>query len=142
MPLFLIVPVAAAISLSLAIFFFHAAATEWLPLFVDMASLGHGGVYVFAFGVYGSIFYAIVTMLGMATALCWTRRERAIKIAMVILLAPVALMLLPYTIEGINTAQFVVTFVLIVIPLVLTVVAQWFLLRLHLRRTGRALGES
>ncbi len=53
MPLFLMVPFAAAFSLGLAISVVYAA-TDWLPRFDEPASIGMGEV----FGILGSIFYA------------------------------------------------------------------------------------
>ena len=57
---------------------------------MNAASIGMGEV----FGILGSIFYAVVTMLVMGITLWRARSESAIWIAMLVLLAPIGAILL------------------------------------------------
>jgi hypothetical protein len=132
MPLLLMVPVAAALSLGAAITVVYGA-THWLPRFDDAASIGMGEVY----GILGSVFYAVVTMLVMGITLWSARTERAIWIAMLVLLAPIALILLIGIVQSgthINVARDGQGLLQFVVPVCLTVTVQWFLLRRTLRQ--------
>ena len=136
MPLFLMVPLAAALSLGAGMSVVYVA-THWLPRFDDAASVGMGEV----FGILGTMFYAVVTMLVMGITLWRARSERAIKIAMIILLAPIAVILLVGITQGgarIDLAREAQGLLQFIVPLCLTVVVQWYLLRRHLRQVGRA----
>jgi uncharacterized membrane protein len=133
MPLFLIVLLAGALSLGTAISVVYVA-THCLPRFDDAASIGMGEV----FGIFGSIFYAVVTMLVMGITLWRARSENAIWIAMLVLLAPIGAILLIGIAQGgasINLAREAQGLLQFVVPLCLTVIVQWFLLRRHLRQS-------
>jgi uncharacterized membrane protein YesL len=132
MPLFVMVPFAAALSLGAGIAVVYVA-THWLPPFDEPASIGMGEV----FGILGSILYAAVTMLVMGVTLWRARSERAIWIAMLVLLAPIgAILLIGLTQSGvrINLAREVQGLLQFIVPLCLTVMVQWFLLRRYLRQ--------
>ncbi len=132
MPLFVMVPFAAALSLGIAISVVYVA-THWLPPFDEPASIGMGEV----FGILGSIFYAAVTMLVISFTLWRTRSERAIWIATLVLLAPIGAILFIGIIQGgtsINLAREVQGLLQFIVPLCLTVMVQWFLLRRYLRQ--------
>jgi len=131
MRLILMVLIAGALSLGAAISVVYVA-THWLPAFDEAASIGMGEV----FGILGSIFYAVVTMLVMGITL-WRARS-AIWIAMLVLLAPIGAILLIGITQGgsrINLAREAQGMLQFIVPLVLTVVVQWFLLRRHLRQS-------
>lgn len=131
MPLLLMVLLAGAVSFGAGISLVYVA-THWLPRFDDAASVGMGEVY----GIVGTIFYAVVTMLVLGITLWRARSERAIKIAMWVLLAPIAVIVLigfgqvganfNLARDGQGALQFIV-------PICLTVTLQWYLLRHYLR---------
>lgn len=132
MRLFLMVLFAGALSLGAGIAVVYVA-THWLPRFDDAASVGMGEVY----GILGTIFYTVVTMLVMGITLWRTRSENAIWIAMLALLAPIAgILLIGITQSGasINLAREGQGLLQFIVPLCLTVMVQWFLLRRYLRQ--------
>lgn len=132
MRLFLMVLFAGALSLGAGIAVVYVA-THWLPRFDDAASVGMGEVY----GILGTIFYTVVTMLVMGITLWRTRSENAIWIAMLALLAPIAgILLIGMTQSGasINLAREGQGLLQFIVPLCLTVMVQWFLLRRYLRQ--------
>jgi hypothetical protein len=133
MPLFLMVLLAGVLSFGAGIALVYIA-THWLPRFDDAASVGMGEV----FGILGTTFYAILTMLVMGITLWRARSERAIKIAMFVLLAPIAVILLIGMSQGggrIDIAREAQGLLQFIVPLCLTVTIQWFLLRHYLRRS-------
>ena len=135
MPLLMMALLAGALSLAAGLSLVYVA-THWLPRFDDAASVGMGEV----FGILGTIFYTVVTMLVMGTTLWRTRSENAIWIAMLVLLTPIAgILLIGITQSGasINLAREGQGLLQFIVPLCLTVVVQWFLLRRYYLRHGR-----
>ena len=77
-------------------------------------------------------------MLVMGITLWRARSERAIWIAMLVLLAPIGAILLIGIVQGgasINLAREAQGLLQFVVPLCLTVIVQWFLLRRYLRQS-------
>ena len=108
------------------------AASHWLPCFDDRAACGLGEVY----GTIGTMFYAPLAMIVFGISLWRWSTERAIGIAAVILLAPIVLILLYGML--LNEAQIRLRelqgALQFFVPLALTVVLQWLMLRGYLRR--------
>jgi hypothetical protein len=132
MRLFLMVLFAGAVSVAAGIAVVYVA-THWLPRFDDAASVGMGEV----FGILGTIFCTVVTMLVMGITLWRARSENAIWIAMLVLLAPIAGILLIGIIQNgasINLAREAQGLLQFIVPLCLTIMVQWFLLRRYLRQ--------
>src|SRR5688572_12053354 len=95
MRLFLMTIFAGALSLAAGLSLVYVA-THWLPRFDDAASVGMGEV----FGILGTIFYTVLTMLVLGITAWRAGSERALKIAMLVLLAPIALILLVGMTQG------------------------------------------
>ena len=132
MRLFWMSILAAAVALAVSLSLVYVA-THWLPRFDDAASVGMGEM----FGVIGSIFYTIVTLLVMGITVWRARSEWAIKVAMLVLLAPVVLILLIGMAQSgarFNLGREVQGLLQFVVPLCLTVLIQWYLLRRILRQ--------
>ena len=131
MPLLLMVLLAGVLSFAAEISLVYVA-THWLPRFDDAASVGMGEVY----GIFGTTFYALATMLVMGITLWRARSERAIKIAMWVLLAPIAvIVLIGFSQVGanINLARDGQGALQFIVPICLTVALQWYLLLHYLR---------
>ena len=135
MRLLLVVLLAAALSL-LAAFAVVGFATHVIPCQDDRASCGLGDVY----GVVGSLFYAAVALVVFGVTVWAARTERAIRIAMVVLLTPIALVLLFGMAQKgggrIDLARELQGMLQFIVPLGLVVVVQWAVLRSYLRRVA------
>jgi hypothetical protein len=130
MRLLLIVVAAGALSLGAALALVYFA-SHWLPCMDDHASCGMGEV----FGVIGTLVYAPVAMIVYGITLWRARGVRAIGIAMIALLVPIVLILVVGMSRGgrlsMRDLQGMLQFT---VPLSLTVVLQWLVLRAYLRR--------
>jgi ABC-type nitrate/sulfonate/bicarbonate transport system permease component len=129
----LLLSVIAAGGLSFAVAFgLVYAASHWLPCFDDRAACGLGEVY----GTIGTLFYAPLAMIVFGLTLWRWPTERAIGIVALVLLTPIILLLL-YGIL-LNEAQIRLRelqgALQFFVPLALTVLVQWFVLRGYLRR--------
>jgi hypothetical protein len=130
MRLLLIVLAAGTVSLGIAFALVYAA-SHWLPCYDDPASCGMGEVY----GVIGTLFYAPCAMLAFGITLWRKRSERAIGIATFCLLVPIAAIVLFGMSQNGTRLEFrefqgALQFF---VPLTLTVVLQWLILRTYLR---------
>jgi hypothetical protein len=133
MRLFLMTIFAGALSLAGGLSLVYVA-THWLPRFDDAASVGMGEV----FGILGTIFYTVLTMLVLGITAWRAGSEQALKIAMLALLAPIALIFLVGMTQGgmrLNLAREFQGLLQFNIPLALTVFIQWYLLRRTLRQS-------
>jgi hypothetical protein len=89
MRLFLIIVAAGAASLLIGLPLSYAA-SELLSCYSDPAGCGLGA----AFGLIGVFATALISMLVFGLTLLATRKEDAIKLAMILLLVPIAVLLL------------------------------------------------
>lgn len=134
-PTLAILLLAAALSV-VAAFAVVGFATHVIPCPDDAASCGLGDVY----GVVGSLFYAAVALVVFGVTMFAARSERAIRIVMVALLTPIALVLLFGMAQKgggrIDLARELHGVLQFIVPLGLVVVVQWAVLRSYLRRVA------
>jgi hypothetical protein len=132
MRLFLIVLLGGLVSFALA-FALVFAVSEWLPCPDDHASCGMGQAY----SIIATMIFAPLVTLVFGFAVWRSASERAIAIAAVVLIAPIAgVLLFAMILNGMprNLVREAYGLLEFYLPLVLIVGVQWAVLRTYLRR--------